>query len=920
MLRCPAGLAIAIMVFSLSTLAATTSPAFAVPAARGFVPDYRTTVEHVVLHQVGVRFEAPTQARVRDGRLVSLSGADLSAVEAIVASIPGALLLPRFSKPEAELDRMRREGEARTRQDLPDLNLFARVDLPPLADEAAAKDRLRGLLAALNAAPGVAEAWALPVAYPATFTEPAPASPGRDTPDFSSLQGYLYDPPVGIWADSAWTFPGGLGQGVKVLTLEWGVLFTHEDLKPPFYLSNDQGPSDHGTAVTGMFGGQHNGFGINGIAGEVEIGAITLGDVASGILEAISVLAPGDLYNMSIQVGGPENWMPTEWWPDCFAAIQTGTALGVICMEAAGNGSVNLDDPLYGDYFDRRVRDSGAIMAGAASWQGLGAMSFSNYGRRLSLQGWGESVVTICCGDLQGGDPEVRYTAGFSGTSSATPMSAGAVASLQGQARALFGAPLTPALAEEILSVTGNPCTGNKPIGERPNLVAARERLLRGFGDVVVTVRDGDTQTPMPNMVVTIAETGRMHVTGSSGQIAMQLSAGPLTFHVSGDFYYTAADFPFTVEPGGNQETILDVYRTPLGSLAGSVRDERGAPLDSARVLITSTPIAPAWTGNDGSYASAGIPQNTGYLATASRVPGKGAAAITFDAEGGQTTPWDPILVDAQTFENGNGGYTATGEWEWGTPTFPNGPNRPIPPSGVKCWGTDLDNTYDALSTSVLTSPVIDLHGTTQLTLSFHHWMWIASDDGGQVQVYDAAQDEWVVVEPVGGYPDDNVIILYYGPGYNGQQTTWEPAIFRLDSYAGSDFRFRFYFRSNYQNSGVGWYIDDVALDWGQGPSAVDLSPAPASRLRILFAGPNPTGGASRIAFALGAAGPVRCEVYDLRGALARTLVPGRLSPGVHEMAWDGRDQAGRAVSSGIYLYRLVAGSATLEGKLVRIR
>jgi serine protease len=129
------------------------------------------------------------------------------------------------------------------------------------------------------------------------------------------------------------------------------------------------------------------------------------------------------------------------------------------------------------------VRDSGAIMVGAGTPQGLDAEWFTDYGSRISLQGWGSSIVTACCGDLQDGDPTVRYTSGFNGTSGASPIVTGSVASLQGQGLALFGAPLTPALAEEILSATGSPYSGTKAIGERPNLAAARERLLRRARD-----------------------------------------------------------------------------------------------------------------------------------------------------------------------------------------------------------------------------------------------------------------------------------------------------------------------------------------------------------------------------------------------------------------------------------------------------
>jgi len=48
--------------------------------------------------------------------------------------------------------------------------------------------------------------------------------------------------------------------------------------------------------------------------------------------------------------------------------------------------------------------------------------------------------------------------------------------------------------------------------------------------------------------------------------------------------------------------------------------------------------------------------------------------------------------------------------------------------------------------------------------------------------------------------------------------------------------------------------------------------------------------------------------VYDVAGRRVRSLVDAAVVAGHHEVVWDGRDERGREVSSGVYLYRLVAG------------
>ena len=53
-----------------------------------------------------------------------------------------------------------------------------------------------------------------------------------------------------------------------------------------------------------------------------------------------------------------------EYWDSYFDAIKNATARGIIVVEAAGNGGMDLDSSIYGGKFDRSVRDSGAILVG----------------------------------------------------------------------------------------------------------------------------------------------------------------------------------------------------------------------------------------------------------------------------------------------------------------------------------------------------------------------------------------------------------------------------------------------------------------------------------------------------------------------------------------------------------------------------
>ncbi len=83
---------------------------------------------------------------------------------------------------------------------------------------------------------------------------------------------------------------------------------------------------------------------------------------------------------------------------------------------------------------------------------------------------------------------------------------------------------------------------------------------------------------------------------------------------------------------------------------------------------------------------------------------------------------------------------------------------------------------------------------------------------------------------------------------------------------------------------------------------------------------PNPFNPATSISFTIPASGMVKLAVYNALGQEVRTLVNGHLAAGVHSVVWNGRDSAGRATTSGIYFYRLEAGSLSATKKLTLLR
>ena len=83
---------------------------------------------------------------------------------------------------------------------------------------------------------------------------------------------------------------------------------------------------------------------------------------------------------------------------------------------------------------------------------------------------------------------------------------------------------------------------------------------------------------------------------------------------------------------------------------------------------------------------------------------------------------------------------------------------------------------------------------------------------------------------------------------------------------------------------------------------------------------PNPFNPSTNISYFLAEAGPVNLSVFDVSGKLIRILEDGSLEAGAHQEEWEGLDQTGNPVPSGIYLYTLEAGSFRETRKMMLVR
>ncbi|HFJ9275319.1 TPA: putative mucin/carbohydrate-binding domain-containing protein [Bacillus cereus] len=320
-----------------------------------------------------------------------------------------------------------------------------------------------------------------------------------DDPRFKN-QGYLEAAPKGINASHAWSIKGGDGKGTTFVDMEYGWLLNHEDLvNQNIKLMSGQNISQHrahGTSVLGIVSSEDNQIGNIGIAPKANVKVISqirdngIYNTADAILSAVHNLQAGDILLLEAQAsydGYGDKYLPVEVHPDIFDAIRVGADKGIIIIEAGANGSNDLDN--FKDRNGKKIlnrnspdfKDSGAIMVGAgSSTVPHKRLWFSNYGSRLDVYGWGENVDTTSANPSQ--NTTNLYTSTFSGTSSASPIIAGAATSIQGIAKEHRGSPYTPAELRNILS---NPNTGTKsqdPWNDRIGVLPDLKSILDNLG------------------------------------------------------------------------------------------------------------------------------------------------------------------------------------------------------------------------------------------------------------------------------------------------------------------------------------------------------------------------------------------------------------------------------------------------------
>ncbi len=164
-----------------------------------------------------------------------------------------------------------------------------------------------------------------------------------------------------------------------------------------------------------------------------------------------------------------------------------------------------------------------------------------------------------------------------------------------------------------------------------------------------------------------------------------------------------------------------------------------------------------------------------------------------------------------------------------------------------------------------------------------------------------------------GGTPDSASYLWEFGPDAEPSSSTeQDPEIVRFSSLGEKTVSL------TVARFGCVDNVTDTVEATECGPTAAE--PELVRKFALYPNHPNPFNPTTTIPYETDCAGRVTLAIYDVSGNLVRTLVDREMGPGSYNEKWDGRDSGGTLVASGVYLYRLTAGSRTLMRKAVLLK
>ncbi len=358
---------------------------------------------------------------------------------------------------------------------------------------------------------------------------------------------------------------------------------------------------------------------------------------------------------------------------------------------------------------------------------------------------------------------------------------------------------------------------------------------------------------------------------------------------------------------------------TQIGTIAGIVRNPQQQPIVGATITAGT---ATATTNASGAY-SMQVPTGA-YTVTANATGYLTGTQTGIIVVTGQTTTVNFILQPSSQVVALQEGFEST--------TFPpTGWTQVITNTGAAGTSGVLP-TWCRVGTINLTPPIVPPEGT------WHAGIW-----------WDYAhQDEWLITPQFACPANANLTFkthVFRGSTYldnyyvkvstnNGQiwTTLWNATALTggwttytdvltipLTAYAGQNIKLAWHATDGPANDGLWyvWFIDQVKVEGTVSNEDVTV-PVVLTELQGNY--PNPFNPETTIRYSVKEATPVTIEIYNVKGQLVRTLVNETRAAGNHSVVWNGVDENGRSISSGVYFYKMKAGAYSSTKKMILMK
>lgn len=780
-----------------------------------------------------------------------------------------------------------------------------------------------------------------------------------DDSQIRSIEGGLVDinAPM-LWAE------GVTGEGRIVANFDTGVDGNHPGLAPK-WRGNNGAPAEHcwldvtnGTPFPNAVAGAHGTHVMGTICGSND----ATGDTVGVAIDALWIAAGANLQFSTLisdcitafqwasdPDGDPETLddvpdVINNSWGDfgCNTgfdgAIDGIEAAGVVVVFAAGNegpGAQTIRAPANRIASEVNVLAVGALNPGSST-----IASFSSRGpSQCSLEpGQPDSLLIkpeVCARgvDVRSTVPGGGYEGGgWSGTSMAAPHVAGAVALLRQINPEAPPDEIKWALINSAVDM-GEPGNENTHGFGRIDVYAASQ-LLGGHVEGFVTLEGADHHDGVD--IWSTVDPEKHALTDSLGHYRLSaLSEGMHTLKAKRMGFYDTEVTDVQVTMG---ETMFDINFSmehidyqPLNVEAQSELSqivpltweapeeapahyniyrgtEPGGPYEMIAEEVTETAYDDTDVTNGHTYF---------YTVTAVYVDPSGESEYSNEAMGVPGIRYDlPLESD---FEQNNADLYQVviepgedgGQWVWGPVAVDHGPGGAA--SGANVWAVSTTENYANNVDVYLLTQLLDLTEVGSPMLSFDHWyefeatttgQTLRGFDGGNVAISTNAGDTWTIVEPVDGYDDAGVPGLDQEPGFSSSSEEWLHEVFDLTEFVGRVVTLRFRVGSDAGVNMAGWFIDNLSLVDALAIEDDEAQPTVFSA-RLDQNYPNPFNPSTTIAFSIPAKQALSLQIYNVSGQLVKTLVNRSMEAGTHRVSWDGSNDLGGSVTSGVYFYRL---------------